>query len=294
MNSHFIYCFFKYIHSVRLGESLNIGLLIMFPDEAAIFFRYPSDLQRIKCTYNDFQEDQLRAYLKAFEQKAKRLSYSLPISLKLPFGVDDFIQVVKAEFIPEDEGALQFTHVRKAVKYTQDINQIVDEIYYSYFQHYYDQEELIYRKTASDIMRKDESYILTTLQSLIIKENPVLQTFDFSGREIKTRNAGLKFDFEWNNHGLHLVKPLSLDYRSSSAIEEKAHSLHSKLHILDIEAGLNNYQFDVLVSRPQLSRLDSAYKKAISILKESSTKTIVIEEDKFLSYSKEAAEALTK
>jgi hypothetical protein len=293
MSNHFSYCFFKYVHSVRLGESLNVGLLIVFPNEKVVLFKYPDDLQRLKCTYYDFQEEQLKAYLKSFDRKAKALSYVFTSFIKDEFTDDDFLDLIKKEFIPEDEGALQFSQVRKAVKYTDDIEQIADELYYSYFEHFYDQEELVFRKTAMANSRRDELYIMTTLQELIIKENPILQSIEITGRELKTNSVSLKFDFEWNNHGLHLVKPLSLDYRNAGTIEEKAHSLHSKLHIIDKEVELEEYQFDVMVSKPQLTKFDSVYKKAISILKESSQKTNVIEEDRYSEYSKKVATALS-
>src|SRR5687767_7553653 len=146
MNNQFIYCFFKYIHSLRLGESLNVGLLLIFPDENRVIFKCPDDLQRLKCTYNDFEEDQLKVYLKGFENKAIELSYNYSFSRKALDEIE-FIEFIKEEFIAEDEGALQFSQIRKAVKYVDDIEQIVDDLFFTYFEHYYHKEELISSKS---------------------------------------------------------------------------------------------------------------------------------------------------
>lgn len=294
MNKHFFYCFFKYVHSLRLGESLNIGLLIAFPSDSTIIFKYPPDLQRLKCTYFDFEEEQLRFYLKSFDEKAKTLCYNLNTFFSSTLDHEEFLQLIKKEFLPEDEGALQFSHIRKAVKYTDNINEITEDLYYSYFLHYYEPEDATSKKRIIEPVRRDEKYILSTLHDMIINANPVLRSLSFTGEEIITPNASLIFDFAWTNHGLHLVKPLSLDYRDKKTIEEKAHSLHSKLHILDKGVDhLRDCKFDVMVSKPNLSKLEPAYMKAISILQESSAKTRVIEEDQYLSYSKEAANALS-
>lgn len=293
MSKYFTYCFFKYIHSIRLGESLNVGLLIAFPQNNIIIFKYPNDLQRLKCAYNDFHEEQLYAYLKSFDLKARQLSYAYNSLNKEEFGEIDFLALIKKEFINEDEGALQISQVRMAVQYSDDVEQITEEIFYSYFEHFYEPEELALKRTAIPIFKRDEAFIISTLKDLIIKQNPILTSVEFKSRSLITNNSSLNFNFEWKNHGLHLVKPLSLDYRSGTTIEERAHSLHSKLHILGKETELEDLRFDVMVSKPQLSKFFSSYNKAVSILRESSEKTQVIEEEGYQKYSKQIADALT-
>jgi hypothetical protein len=297
MNKNFIYCFFKYVHSVRLGESLNVGILALFPEDNTMIFKYPNDLQRLKCTYFDFNEDQLKAYLKSFDNKAKELSNSL-INTTQWNSIDVYFEdLIKKEFLQDDEGALQFSHVRKAVKYSDNLDEIVEDLYFSYFEHYYEPAEILLKKSPKEFSKRDDQYILETLERYITAEAPTLGPFDFIGRNIQTDNISVRFDLEWldKSNGrikTHLVKPLSLDYRNNTTIQERAHSLHSKLHILDKEAVAENSLFDVMVLKPRLSKHEQAYYNALSILKESSNKTTVFEEDDYMKYSKTVARAL--
>jgi len=97
----------------------------------------------------------------------------------------------------------------------------------------------------------------------------------------------LKFEYAWQNHQQHLVKPLSLDLATEDGIQEKAARNYGYLALLNQTAQENNYTFDILVSRPTEKRLYSSYDKGLRVLESVPTSKKIIEETNIEEYSGE-------
>ena len=67
---------------------------------------------------------------------------------------------------------------------------------------------------------------------------------------VESPELTLEFDYGWQNHQKHLIKPLAFDLETVEGIQEKSAPNFGYLTLLNQTAKDNNYTFDILVSRP--------------------------------------------
>ena len=70
----FTYALLQYHHSQVLGEVLNIGLVVYFPDHNKLDFIYPNKLIRLKFAYPDVPEKTIKSYFKYFQSRVDELN----------------------------------------------------------------------------------------------------------------------------------------------------------------------------------------------------------------------------
>ena len=61
----------KYVHSPFLGEEVNVGILLCFPEQGRLEFRFPARFKRLRHLYQSFSERQLLTYLTSFGQRVE-------------------------------------------------------------------------------------------------------------------------------------------------------------------------------------------------------------------------------
>ncbi len=74
IDTKYTYSILKYQHSALLGESLNIGVIIFFPTEDKIIFKYSKNLTRIKAVYDVVSERTIKHYLSQIENSVRELT----------------------------------------------------------------------------------------------------------------------------------------------------------------------------------------------------------------------------
>jgi hypothetical protein len=128
----FTYALLQYHHSQLLGEVLNIGLIVYFPEHKRLEFIYPEKLIRLRFAYPDVPEKTIKAYFKYFDQRVKDLNDSSHIFHDYDLGKSLKVFLEK-EFLAPDASALQFGNFRTSVLYTPDLERITNQLYNLYF-----------------------------------------------------------------------------------------------------------------------------------------------------------------
>lgn len=278
MNNHiFTYSLLRYVHSASSGEALNVGILFIFPEQRKIVFHAPTKLTRLSHAYQNFSEWLVKAHLKGIKQKAQEVSKDWVL-----FAEDllnDPRTFIAREFLLEDATALQFSEIRVGVCYTENIGEIAQSYYDLYFGDY---EEIIPKEN-----QHNEKYISQKLYKSIIAKSKDVEQYLKKDVIIESPDLTLKFEYAWQNHQQHLVKPLSLDLATEEGIQEKAARNYGYLALLSQTAQENNYTFDILVSRPTVKRLYPSYDKGLRVLESVPTSKKIIEETKIEEYSGE-------
>lgn len=90
----------KYVHFQFLGEELNLGIVLFFPERCSVIFRYPKNIERLKKAYKNFAGPAIKPYIQSFEKKAKKLSEE-----KISGKLEDLLQI---HFLARDASTLQF------------------------------------------------------------------------------------------------------------------------------------------------------------------------------------------
>lgn len=283
-NTTFTYSLLRYVHSQAGGESLNVGILFIFPRQRQVIFHHPGRLARLLNTYKSFPEWLVKAHLRGIKQKAQQVSTDWNLFsgdlLKDPWAF------ICKEFLLEDATALQFSELRAGVSDTDDLAGL-SQSYYNLFFRDYDEQDLKQNQ-------RNEKYIAQKLHKNLLAKDKEIERYLQKDVEVKSPELTLKFDYGWQNHQLHLVKPLAFDLETEEGIQEKSARNFGYLTLLSQTALEKNYTFDILVTRPSDRNLYSAYDKALKVLEAAKTSKKIIEEPQFEEYSSELVEQIIK
>lgn len=284
MNSVFYYSILQYRYAQSLGEVLNVGVLLLFPEQRQAVFIHPERLGRIKKLYPKFADKTIRSYFKGIAARTSQLSKQPEIFANYE---QHPRQLIDHEILIRDSSALQFSDVKTAVLYTNDLAAISDQFYRLYLSFYEQPEE--YR------IPHDESYLVKEFQKRLrqrLNGVSLREAFEHP-LTIKPEgtNFSYKFPFAWQNGTYNLVKPVSFDLKSEDSIHEKATFNFGQFSFLQPYANEHNARFDLLVARPKDKNLYSAYDDALQQI-ERVPKVKIVEENELDSYSEKTAEAL--
>ena len=300
MNTVFKYSLLHYVHSQVLDESLNIGILIFFPEHHKVVFRYSDRMNSFKYIYPTFSKQHIEAYLEGFTKRAKIITENYSSFSEQEFRTNPK-EYINSEFLPEDATVLQFSKIYTSLLYSNDLNKIISNLcntYFpdynsgnkhdTYFSHRLVDESHIYH---SGYQKHNDKYVLRAISSIIKNKNQDAVKFFKKKIEVKL-DTSLVFDMAWQNGSTNLVKPVSFDLSNSTNIQRKANRLFGTLFFLSDEAEANNYRFDLLVAKPQNKTLFKAYDKALNKLEKIPSPKKIIEEEGFDDYIDKAISQL--
>ena len=283
MNSVFYHSVLQYRYAQSLGEILNVGVLLLFPEQRQAVFRFPERLGRIRKLYPKFAEKTIRSYFKGIAARTNQLS-------KQPEIFADYEehprQLIDNEILIRDSSALQFGELKPSVLYTNDLLAISDQFYKTYLS-FYDEDE--------HKVRHDENYLLKEYQQrLQHRLNGLLSREAFS-RSVAIKPEGTNFSYQfafgWLNGSYNLVKPVSFDLKLEQSITDKATLNVGQFAVLRPYAEQRNARFDVLVARPKDRQLYKSYDQAVQLLA-NQPHVEIVEEEQLDSYSEKTAESL--
>lgn len=270
----------KYIHSPFLGEEVNVGILLYFPEQERMEFRFPESSRRLALLYPDFSARQLRAYQESFSKRVARTN----AELKGAPSLDHYVTFITRELLPADATVLQFGPLTKAVAHLADSAAIADQYY-----------DLYFGAVAAPVRsrRKDDSFLLTQFRRLLADTNPAAVKLVRRDVEVVAPKTSIRFDMAWQNGTLNHIKALSFDLANKTEINQKSVYCHGWLDLLADVAKKENYSFDLLVAPPSQRELYGEYDKALNILKDTTAPVRIIEEgDELSDYSEDAARYL--
>ncbi len=291
--STFQYSLLHYRHAL-LDEVLTVGVLVLFPEQGRVCFLHPARLARLKHTYRNAPEKTLKAYFRSFVQRAEQLNQSPELFASFFQDQEGFIF---REFLPADGSTLQFGLLKSSVQYTGDTNLICEHLREQYLSFYEPLEE----RPRIDDQDLKINYRTRVKQLLLSVETPKPFRDGYSirpdGDPIKPeqpKTSGVyRFDFGWQNHALHLVKPVSFDIQHGKNIEEKAHTNLGQFSVLEDYATRKNIVFDLLVAPPQDKTLFSYYDYALKLLQRPKSVRL-IQVDDLEKYAQQTVKALTE
>ncbi len=279
MNGIFQYCPLQYHYNSASGEVLNVGLLVLFPDQQKIAFVYPEKLNRLKAAYpNSVAERTLKAFFKGISGKVMTLNRQPEIFNDYRNRPLDFID---NEILIRDASSLQFGEIKTGLLYTEDLKHIVEQLKNLYLS--------LYDLDEEETPKHTEEFIIKTYRNLIKEGNGQL----FATKKI-TENVQIgdyTFPFAWQNGTYNVVNPVSLDLKRPESIIRKATLNFGKITILESDLRQENTHFDVLLAKPKQRALIKSYEEAINILSKLKTARIW-QEDQIEEYSNKTLKAL--
>lgn len=277
MTEQFTYSILKYQHSQLLGESLNVGVLFSFDQDAKLYF-VAGNPQRVKAVYPEFDAN-------IFQSIAKSIKYKVAQSAKIELFRNKYIlkDYINTILLPEDSSALQFSEIYAAVNSLGSNQRAVDE---------FARLLLPSVETKKEEVKHNEGFILKKFTDSIIKRNITIDHRMRRDYPIKIKGVHLNFDLSWKNGIVHLVKPISFDLKEEREILQKSVTFFGYLDLLKDHAKKHDLKFDLLVAGPQDNKLQSVYDDALYNLSRSPAPKEIVTEEKLEEYSEETAKIL--
>jgi len=278
MSGVFKYSLLKYVHSDLLGEYLNVGILLYFPDSDILRFVFPKSLARLKDLYKDhFSEKLVLSILKTLDQtsRERNIHRNLSSSNFIQYDFSDLQQWL----LPVDSTALRFGPVKTAVAYGQE--EIIVRDYFKMFFSYFE-------RNVAHGKRNDEDFISKKLKGILRRKDSEYQRFIIPDAEVSAPilpDGKFLFDFSWNNHVTHYVKPISFDLVESKSINTKAAQYFGYLSALADQIG--NDSIDILTTRPQDRNLWGNYDKALTMIDKVAIKKNIIPQSDYENYAQD-------
>jgi hypothetical protein len=279
MNKSFTYSILKYHHSQLQGELLNVGVLFSFNEGRELHF-VTGNLQRLRSVYQEFDNTYISLITKNIKDKLKVRQDGNLFSPDIP--LKDYVSQI---LLPEDSTALQFSSFYTAIISTATTQAIIDEFSLAL---------LPSMESKKEENRHNEAFILRKYTDFIIGKNINIDHRMRKNHPIQIKGVKLNFELSWKNGIVHLVKPLSFDLKEGQDILNKSATFLGYLNLLTEYAEQNDYNFDLLIAKPQDKSLFTSYEDALYNLDRSTAPKSLITEEKFVQYSEETATELHK
>ena len=120
------YSLLQYQYSSFLGEIINIGIAIYFPESGKLYFKYPNNLTRLEKLYpGEINSNYILETLSVIEKSCSEVSL-----------IDGHLREILNRILPEDNSALQFGGFRKSLIYKETEADIITENSKYYLKYY--------------------------------------------------------------------------------------------------------------------------------------------------------------
>jgi hypothetical protein len=279
------YSLLKYVHSQLLGEELNIGIVLHFPELKKLVFRYPHKIAKFRSIYRTFSEPTIRTYLKSFEGKAERIELSDPD--------ENLDKILSSFFLVKESSPLQFSESKSVVQYNDDWEKISDQYFRLYFPEEFPLEVTLEQQTETFRHRSDRQ-VASSFKRLLLHKDKNIFRYLKPAVEIKTDLAHFRSDLVWQNHTINAVKGLSVELGSEELISDRALLFNAKLNYLSEEARSKNIRFDLIVAAPQSAEFKQVYESALQILHDIKAPKEIISEDQLEKYANRTVSELER
>jgi hypothetical protein len=280
MTTHVLHTTLLYRHSPLSDERLNVAVLVIFPESGTIKLLRPSksDIKRrINGFYKDFPIELLTQYLNSFESKAKR------ISGKLKSYLGNYEHLISDHFLTENGTALYFSNLQSSPVWKDESQTLV--WLYRQLLAGYDRDESKTEKFITD------SFVANRMKNLIKDAFTKRKNQDYQlyfKEETRVISSGV-FHFNstgfWKNGTVNLLHPLSLDVKTVDGILSKCFVISKSAELLQQKALDENVNFHLLLAKPHLKELQSAYEDSVGVLENTDAPITVVKPENQTAYA---------
>ena len=246
----YTYTILRYVHDIRTGEFLNVGVVLHVPAKSEVLFRTRTTYGRAKSVFPDLDGEAFRDAMSAIRRALSGVTKDAELSGL--FGRDHDAASIARRALPADDSTLQWAPVGSGV--TDDPAMTLERLYARLVVRY----DLISRgrRTDLDVWRP----VRDRLQERAIQ-------IGFQEKVIAGRNDEISFKHAWKNGIWHAYEPLSFDLADADGIKDKARRWRG--HLAAVADGASEpVRLNFIVGAPKDPALDSAYRNALAILRQ--------------------------
>lgn len=260
-----------YRHDQLSDERLNVALLVIFPESGRLEFLRPgkSDLsKRLGGFFSNSQPDDIWQYAQSFRSKARKLSN------KVGSYNGEYNHLVTEHFLVENGASLFFSEVDQSPVWKNEDETL--KWLYKRFLSGYDRDQTGGEKYISNqqVAKKVRDLIKEGFSSK--KDKEYHHYFREESKVIKDGVLHFTSSGYWKNGTVNLIHPLSLDVKTVDGVLAKSFVISKSAELLREKAEKESVNFHIVLEKPHLKILNSAYKESVEILRETEAPIKVI------------------
>jgi hypothetical protein len=256
----YTYTTLRYVHDVRTGEFLNVGVVVHVASLGRLEFRTRKTFGRAKHMFPDLDGEAFRTSMQAVDRtlaaQARRIADARLLD------TDGTAASIARKALPADDSTLQWSEAGSGL--SDDIAQTLDRLYARMVTRY--DPHTLRRRTDEDVWRP----VREKLDQL---EIPI----QLEEKVIASATDEVSFKHAWKNGKWHAYEPLSLDLADADGIKDKARRWRGHLAAV-ADGAREDLKLHFIVGAPQNPTLQPAYQKALTILRQADFNPTVFED----------------
>lgn len=248
------YTLVKYVHNAASGECVNVGLVLMAPDQMHIQAEFNPRYSRIsKFFQGAFDGGHYRSVVRHLDGEFKNLANSLRGEKSL-FGstreTPHDLEAVLREVLPKDSTTFQWGPIYGGV--VEDIPSRFRSLY----------EEFITRHDKQSVRESREEYQIWSDFEKRLSNRALSQAVQ--PQKIESKNYHYEFKGSFTNGKLNVLEPISFDLIDPSSILEKANTWVGRLSTLGRS---NDFVFNGILASPSFKGRLNEFERAVGMLR---------------------------
>ena len=256
----YTYTTLRYVHDVRTGEFLNVGVVVHAGSLGRLEFKTRKTFGRAKDMFPDLDGDAFRGAMRAID-RALAFQAEQVASAGLLAGEGNALSIAR-QALPIDDSTLQWSELGSGV--SDDLTKALDRLYARMVTRY--DTHSAPRKTDDDVWRPVHDKLAQLGIPIQLEAKTVTGTTD----EIAFKHA-------WKNGKWHAYEPLSLDLADADGIKDKARRWRGHLAAV-ADGAQEELKLHFIVGGPQNPALRPAYHTALKILQQAEFNPTVFED----------------
>ncbi|WP_166415446.1 DUF3037 domain-containing protein [Cochlodiniinecator piscidefendens] len=254
------YVVLRYVHDIITGEFVNVGVLLVSPNDRRIFSKTRKTIGRIKKVFPDLDKMSFVTTMKSFDTGVRKVQ-KLAATEGL-FADQKNAGSYASQILPFDDSSLRWTAASGGL--TSDIEKTFDRLYERHVGRY---------DIASPARKSDEDVWRPVRDMLAEREIPLR----LESKIVNGDSDSIEFTRAWKNGSWHVYEPLTLDLTDADGIKDKARRWRGHLSAV-ADGASEQVHLNFLLGKPDSLSLRDAYASAIEILKGSPFKPKIYEE----------------
>ncbi|WP_299960772.1 DUF3037 domain-containing protein [uncultured Roseobacter sp.] len=259
-NLPYSYVVLRYVHDVVSSEFVNVGVVLLSPDEGVLRFKTRKTVGRIKHVFPDLDRQSFVETMRSIDKGLRALKKH--VSQAGMFAKDTTAETYALRVLPKDDSSLQWSRCGSGIG--PDTGATLERLFSRHVGKYDSKSRA--RRTDEDVWRP----VKDTLKQRGL-EIP-LQTKTVAGATDK-----IEFGRAWKNGSWHAYEAISMDLADAEGIKDKARRWRGHLDAV-ADGQTEDVDLHILLGKPQSHTLMTAFDNAKGILAGSSFGVEVFEE----------------
>ncbi|WP_170787100.1 DUF3037 domain-containing protein [Ruegeria lacuscaerulensis] len=254
------YVVLRYVHDVVSGEFVNVGVVLLAPNDAQLHFKTRKTIGRIKHLFPDLDRPAFLSTMRSIDRGLRSLKKHVQTAGL--FSKEETAEIYAKKVLPFDDSSLQWSECGSGISF--DMESTFDRLF---------ERHVIRYDTKQKARRTDEDVWRPVRDSL--KERGV--NLQLETKVVTGSTDTIEFGKAWKNGKWHAYEALSMDLADAEGIKDKARRWRGHLDAV-ADGATEDFHLHFLLGKPENKALLPAYENAKGILQGSSFSPEVFED----------------